>query len=320
MILLVSPPAPARLHGNDMTARRWMDLLRSLGHEVHLASEYVAGDYTALVALHARKSAQAVHDFRTRHPDASIVLALTGTDLYPDPATTGVDPAVLAAASRIVVLQEHALRQLDSEQRERARVIVQSAPPIERQPPRAGMFEVAVLAHLRQVKDPLRAAEAARLLPAESRVRITHVGAALEDELQRAASAEAHDNPRYDWHGEVPRAEALAVLARSRLLLLTSRDEGGANVVSEALAAGVPVVSTAIPGSRGLLGDDYPGCFPIGDTAALAELLHAAETDRDGRYTQLVRRCAHLHELVDPARERRAWADLLHELSLPVTA
>jgi glycosyltransferase involved in cell wall biosynthesis len=78
---------------------------------------------------------------------------------------------------------------------------------------------------------------------------------------------------RYGWRGAVPRTEALAVLARSRLLALTSLQEGGANVVSEALAAGVPIVSSAIPGSIGLLGADYPGYFPVGDTEALATVL-----------------------------------------------
>ena len=85
----------------------------------------------------------------------------------------------------------------------------------------------------------------------------------------------------YRWLGELSREKALRLLSRCRLLALTSEQEGGANVVSEALAASVPVLSSRIAGSVGLLGEDYPGYFPVGDTEALARLLGRAETDAD---------------------------------------
>jgi len=318
MILLVSPAAQAAAHGNDVTALRWRSILTELGFDVRMANDYERGDYTALIALHARKSADAVRAFHAAHPGAPIVLALTGTDLYPDLVTSGVDPDVLALASRIVVLQPHALAQLDAAQRARTTVIVQSMPDIPRRIPRDDVFEVAVLAHLRSVKDPLRAAEASRLLPARSRVVVSHAGAPLDENLTRLAREESTRNPRYRWLGELQRPEALRLLAHSRLLVLTSHDEGGANVVSEAIAAGVPVLSSDIPGSRGLLGDDYPGYFPVGDTEALADALLAAETDRDGFHQRLQQKCEDLHELVDPHRERAAWSTLLTELSVAV--
>ena len=62
---------------------------------------------------------------------------------------------------------------------------------------------------------------------------------------------------------------------------MTSELEGGANVISEALALGVPVVSSRIAGSVGLLGADYPGYFPFGDTQAWPICLHRAETEAD---------------------------------------
>lgn len=317
MILLVSPAAPESVTGNGVTARRWAGFLRELGHEVELSREYHGGGYDALLALHARKSADAIGRFHADHPGSPVVLALTGTDLYPDLATAGVDPGVLAIADRLVLLQSRALDQLDPATRSRARVIVQSVPPIRRKPPRADCFEVAFLAHLRPVKDPLRPAGAARELPAESRIRITHLGEAQDEELGAAAAAESATNPHYDWLGARPREEALDLLARSRLLVLTSRHEGGANVVSEALAARLPIVCSAIPGSAGLLGENYPGYFPVGDSGALARALYAAERDSEGYYGALRDHCATLAGLVDPERERRAWADLLAELALP---
>jgi glycosyltransferase involved in cell wall biosynthesis len=120
-------------------------------------------------------------------------------------------------------------------------------------------------------------------------------------------------NPRYRWLGDLPRWRALRFLARSRLLALTSVMEGGANVVTEAIACGVPVVSSRIDGSIGLLGEDYAGYFPTGDTAALAALLHRAETD-EAFYATLAARCRALAPLADPTEERRRWAALIDEL------
>ncbi|QXV62869.1 TIGR04348 family glycosyltransferase [Amycolatopsis sp. TNS106] len=314
----MSPAPPSAVLGNGVTADRWCRILADLGHEVETSDHYATGQYTGLIALHAGKSGDSVLKFRSAHPDAPVVLALTGTDLYPSLTANGVDPAVLAAADRIVVLQQRALDQVPPTHRDRTRVIVQSMPPIAPEPADDSVFEVAFLAHLRSVKDPLLAANAARLLPPESRIRITHVGAGLDDELAIAAKAEASSNARYDWLGALPRPEALKVLARSRLLILTSRHEGGANVVTEALAAGVPVLSTAIAGSVGLLGEDYPGYFPVGDAQALSVLLRAAELDLNDVYTRLAAACGERSHIVDPLTESNAWASLLGELSIPV--
>ena len=59
-------------------------------------------------------------------------------------------------------------------------------------------------------------------------------------------------------------------------MVISSLSEGGANVISEAAVAGVPVLASRIDGNVGLLGADYPGYFPVGDTEALARLLRTA--------------------------------------------
>src|SRR5262249_30447876 len=174
-------------------------------------------------------------------------------------------------------------------------------------------FEVCVLAHLRAVKDPFRAARAARLLPAASRIRIVHLGAGLSPEMEQQAKQEMKENPRYRWLGDVPRARALRILARSRLLVQTSISEGGANVISEAIAASVPILASAIPGSIGILGADHPGYFPVGDEQALSDLLCRAETDAKF-YEALKEHSRSLRPLVDPAREMASWDQLLQEL------
>ena len=175
------------------------------------------------------------------------------------------------------------------------------------------MFEVCVLGHLREVKDPFRAAEAARLLPPESQIEVVQVGGALEKGSAARAKAEMAANSRYRWLGEYPRWRAVRILARSSLLVLSSIMEGGANAVSEALACRVPVLSSRISGSIGLLGKDYPGYFRVGDTQGLARLLRRVETDSDF-YKRLKRHCRRLVSIVNPADEKRRWEKLLKEL------
>jgi len=130
-----------------------------------------------------------------------------------------------------------------------------------------------------------------------------------------AAKARAHEgvNARYRWVGALPHAEALQLLRRSRLLVLTSRLEGGANVVAEALACGIPILSSRIDGILGTLGSRYPGYFRVGDTRGLARLMRRFETDASFRRA-LVRHCRRLMPLVSPGRERRSWETLLKGL------
>ena len=96
----------------------------------------------------------------------------------------------------------------------------------------------------------------------------------------------------------------------AHLLACTSTIEGGANVVTEAIALGVPVVGTRIDGNVGLLGPDYPAFVPVGDDEALARIIACAETDR-GYYADLEARVAGLQPRTEPAHEREQWAAVL---------
>src|SRR5439155_125032 len=146
-------------------------------------------------------------------------------------------------------------------------------------------------------------------LPGSSRIRVLHVGGALSPEMAEQACAEAESNPRYRWLGELPQARARRVLAGSHLLVLSSTSEGGANVISEAVVDGVPILASRISGSIGLLGPEYPGYFSVGDTAELARLLTKSETDSAFLPT-LQQWCNRLAPLFAPARERDSWANL----------
>lgn len=313
-ILLVTPAPRHSLKGNRITAERWEAFLHRLGHEVLVEERFDGQAADVLIALHARKSAPSIRQFRAAHREHPIVLALTGTDLYRDIQESAEARESLEVADRLVVLQADAVGHLPEHLRPKARVIYQSVQVnIPAVGPQSDVFEVCVVGHLREVKDPFRTAEAARLLPASSRLQISHVGGVLEDQMRNRARTEQESNPRYHWLGELSREETFRVIARSRLLVLTSQLEGGANVIGEAVMLGTPVLSTRISGSIGLLGEDYPGFFPVGDTAALAALLKRAEVE-EAFYAELTSRSAERRPLFEPEREQAAWRDLLAEL------
>ena len=313
-ICLVTPAPTYSRKGNRVTALRWARILRELGHRVVIAEEYQGERCDVLVALHARRSHASIARSRHEHPELPLILALTGTDLYGDIHTDASAQESLEIADRFILLQPAGIEELSEHLRHKACVIYQSvsAPP-GKFSPKKGVFEVCVLGHLRPVKDPFRAAIAARQLPPSSGIQVVHVGGALTDDMRVGADAEAAINPRYRWLGELPRWRALRVLARSRMLVLTSQMEGGANAVSEAIACSVPVISSRISGSIGLLGEDYPGYFPVGDTQALTDLLIRVEADA-GFYEALKTWCEQLKPIFDPERERRSWERLLQDL------
>lgn len=121
------------------------------------------------------------------------------------------------------------------------------------------------------------------------------------------AEQEAQANPRFRWLDEIDPTAVQSLMTTSQVMVISSRMEGGANVVSEACRAGLPIIASDIPGNRGLLGDSYSGYFPVEDDKALASLLLRAERAADF-LSELRSKVTRLARDFTPAAEQAALA------------
>jgi putative glycosyltransferase (TIGR04348 family) len=313
---IVTPAPPRSRYGNRVTALRWARILRELGHRVTIVQDYSDEAFDLLVALHAKRSHDAILRFARVYPDRPRLVVLTGTDLYRDLNRGNQARASLERATRILVLQPRAFDELPVHLHEQTRVVYQSVAPFPRVPRPAAnsrAFQVCVIGHLREVKDPFRAARAARRLPAGSRIQVVHAGGAMTPHMADCARREMAVNPRYRWIGDQPAWRVRQLLLRSQVCVHSSHMEGGSNVVSEAITAGTPLLASAIAGNIGLLGERYSGYFSTGATPELARLLLRAEQEPDFLSTLRLEVEAR-QPLFTPAQEQRAWRQLLAEL------
>lgn len=120
---------------------------------------------------------------------------------------------------------------------------------------------------------------------------------------------------RVHFLGSMPPAELHRPLSAADVFVLATANEGWANVFLEAMACGLPVITTDVGGNREVVCDDYLGAItPFGDATALREALavalgrdwdreriiaYAQENSWDTRvdvleqaFTDIVRKCA----------------------------
>jgi putative glycosyltransferase (TIGR04348 family) len=306
-VTIVSPALRAANNGNWRTADRWARFLRPrFGVEV-------CGAWTpqtmpqCLIALHARRSADAIERHADVLPDSPRVVVLTGTDLYRDLPGDARARRSLDLATHLVVLQEAALAAFAPDHRRKCRVIYQSAPRLAPGTPRTRTFDVVLVGHMRAEKDPATPMRAIVRLPSESNVRLIHVGEALSDEYARAARELMNRTwptvRRYLWLGGRAHAQTRRTIRDSRAMIISSVMEGGANVIVEAVTCGVPVLASRVSGNVGMLGSAYDGYFAPGDDEALAQLMDRAS--REPRFLAHLRaQCAERAPLFEPENER----------------
>jgi len=337
-VVIVSPALADANNGNWQTARRWQKLLSARGsstgtgsaerYAVRIVQQWPDGPDAvhdvALLALHARRSAASIQAWSQARGPHGLVVVLTGTDLYHDLAVdTGVRQA-LDMAQQLVVLQDRAPRALPADLRHKATVILQSVPVRQPVVKTRRHLRAVMVGHLRAEKDPRTLMGAARLLDCEPGIYIDHIGAPLDSALGDAAQATAAQCRNYRWLGAQPHEATLCRIQRAHLLVHTSRIEGGAHVVMEAVRSGTPVLASRMDGNVGMLGEDYGGYFDVGDAAGLAALLRqcradlAAPLSDNGTLLQhLHRQCEQRAPLFATEREQAALRALLSTVVPP---
>jgi glycosyltransferase involved in cell wall biosynthesis len=127
-------------------------------------------------------------------------------------------------------------------------------------------IDVVTVGRISDQKNPALFAELANRLP---HLRFCWIGGPI-------------DAVKVDWPANVQitgwraRDEVMKFYAKSRVFLTTSRYEGMPIVMLEAMAAGLPIVSTNVPGSKDVVRD--------GETGFLCETINNLET----RLTQII--------------------------------
>lgn len=298
MLLIVTPYGPETGSGNWRTAERYHRLLTQAG----VAASIVVGEPSVAdlssascgLLLHARRSHAAGVLFTQASKPYAVVL--TGTDLYAD--LQGHTSVAWRQEAAQTILGSKAVVGLQADACNCLRGLLPQAPPCV-VIPQTSSFEASaqggvharpqgssvpptrlhalVVGHVRPEKDPLTAYRAVTMLAQAQQplpVRLTHLGGVLDaalDALLAEFVREARAPVQRD--GQVSHQRVRQAMLEADLLVAPSRMEGGALVLAEAAAVGLPIVASRIPGHVGILGEQHPGWFEPGDAADLAARL-----------------------------------------------
>ncbi|MCX7168946.1 MAG: selenoneine biosynthesis selenosugar synthase SenB [Proteobacteria bacterium] len=318
-VVIVTPALAEANNGNWQTARRWQRFLAPVC-PVRIVKQWpdAAADRDGvMLALHARRSAQAIAAWNKRNGSAGLGLVLTGTDLYRDIQNNPEAQRSLSLANILVVLQALGPPALPRDLRGRTRVIHQSTTSRQTLHKSRRWLRAVMVGHLREEKSPTTLFAAARLLADREDILLDHIGDALDPALGDQARATMQACPNYRWFGGLPHKDTRRRIQRAHLLLHTSRIEGGAHVIMEAVASGTPVLASAIAGNIGMLGEAYLGYFEWDDARALADLLlacRAGQSQATGLLARLAEQCDARAELFRPEAECRAVRQLVADL------
>jgi len=313
-VVIVSPALASANNGNWQTANRYRQLLKT--HcRVRLVSEWDGSPSDdVLIALHARRSFSSIAAWHARHGSHGLVVVLTGTDLYRDIKHDKQAQQSLVFAERLIVLQSMGLGELPEPLRAKASVLLQSSTPRVTLSKTARCLRVVMVGHLREEKSPRTLFEAAALLDQHRDIFIQHVGAEHDPLLASMAHQTAALYPQYQFSGALSYPKTRQQIQRSHVLVHTSVMEGGAHVIMEAICSGVPVIASRIPGNIGMLGEDYPGLFPVGDARALADML--IRFRHDAEFVKLLKNhCAPKVPLFSADNERKGLLTILDNIT-----
>lgn len=314
-IILVTPAPPNSTNGNRVSANRWAKILIQLGHQVSVVEQYATQKADLMIAIHAWRSQESIFRFKQKNPLAKLIVVLSGTDIYQYiHSHRETTLKAMHQADILLGLNHQVINVVPDELQHRLCVIPQSATIRSKRIKPEKRFLALVVGHLRDVKNPFQAAQAAQSLPTTSRIQIHHYGSAHTALWGLHARRESATNQRYHWYGEVSQSRLSELYQQASVLIISSKMEGGANVICEAIAAGTPVLASKIDGNVGLLGEDYEGYYPLLDTQMLRAKLSRLERDKLF-YSRLKSQCLKLQRYYSPYREVWNWRSLLNQLT-----
>ena len=153
---------------------------------------------------------------------------------------------------------------------------------------------------------------APHLIEAWERLGLKDARLRMAGSMNLGRSYLADHSSSFEYMGAIPRTRLLEVMREADLFVFPSLAEGFGLVIGEAMAAGVPVLTTMNTGGPELISDGREGwCVPAHDVDALIERIEWAHQNRDALYE--------MGKLARARAERWTWADyrqrLIQELS-----
>lgn len=295
-ILIASPYPLDSPKGNSVSAKRIQTLLKNAGHHATAIHDDKTPNAEVLIALHATKTWKTSSYFKEHHPAARLIIYLTGTDLYRDlPAENPDCIKAMDLADQLVISQDSSLHSIPHKYQGKTRVVRTSAVlPELGEAPQVPQPSFALIAHLREAKNPFLMNKAMDLIP-DLDIHAYTLGKALEQCYAAEARGWQRTDSRFKWLEDVPYPDALAWISRVTATINTSHMEGGANAVIESIMLGTPVLASHIEGNTGMLGNDYDGYFKPNCPHSLANLMQ-----------RVVREPAFLQHLRLQIKERQA--------------
>jgi len=166
-VILVTPAKKRSRGGNRTTAVRWARILEKIGHNVRVQTTWDGSPADMMLALHAWRSAESIDRFRVEFPRHHLVVVLTGTDIYRfQDSHPEITKHSMEQADLLICLHDLVHEAIPKRFGRKLHVIHQSAIPLSRpRIPARKNFDICVIGHLREEKDPLRTAYAVRDLP-----------------------------------------------------------------------------------------------------------------------------------------------------------